>query len=246
MKIDLVVEITVDSVKSAVNAELGGADRVELCQDLALGGTTPSYGLLKGVISDCNLPIVPIVRPRSGDFLYDSYEFEAMLYDVEMMKELGIKQIITGILTKSGKLDVPKMERLISHFYEDGVCLHRAFDMCADLEKTYEVAKKMGIQRILTSGGKRNAVDGIDNLKLLNELDGPVIVAGCGINSSNVQVFRENGIRQIHTSAKTLVKSKMTYVKDDVVMGGSTKGEEYSKYIAGIDAVKEVVNMFRK
>ncbi len=239
-----IIEITVDSVLSAKNAELGGASRIELCQDLALGGTSPSYGLIKAVMKDCSLPMVVLVRPRSGDFFYDDYEFDSMLYDIEMLKDVGVKEVITGALDADGNIDVKKMEAVKKVFGEEGVCIHRAFDMCRDLDKAYETATKLGIKRILTSGGKDSAIAGIDCLARLNALEGPDILAGAGVNAANALSFKERGIRQLHLSAKTSVPSAMRYKKDDVSMGTKSKGNEFDKLIADVEKIKEIVAVF--
>ncbi len=239
-----IIEITVDSVLSAKNAELGGASRIELCQDLALGGTSPSYGLIKAVMKECSLPMVVLIRPRSGDFFYDDYEFDSMLYDIAMLKDLGVEEVITGALDADGNIDIKKMEAVKKVFGEEGLCMHRAFDMCRDLDEAYETAAKLGIKRVLTSGGKETAIEGIDSLARLNSLDGPDILAGAGVNAGNALAFKDRGISQLHLSAKTAIPSAMRYKKDDVSMGTKSKGNEFDKIIADIDKIKEIVSVF--
>ncbi len=246
MKKELIVEVSVDSVRSAINAEKAGADRIELCQDLLLGGTTPSYGLVKAVMNSSNLPIAVLVRPRAGDFYYDRYEFDSMLYDIEMLKDFGIKEIVTGVLEKDGKLDLAKMEKIIQVFGSDGVALHRAFDMCNDLEYNYKLASEIGIKRILTSGGKNTALEGLEMLKKLNELDGADILAGCGVNPSNARRFREAGLSQIHLSAKKRVPSEMEYFNPDVAMGAKSGDSEYDIFVSDYDTIKQVIKEFAK
>ncbi len=246
MKKELIVEVSVDSVRSALNAEKAGADRIELCQDLLLGGTSPSYGLVKAVMNSSNIPIAVLIRPRAGDFYYDRYEFDSMLYDIEMLKELGVKEIVTGALEKDGRLDVPKMEKIIQIFGTDGVALHRAFDMCNDLEYNYKLASELGIKRILTSGGKNTALEGLVMLKKLNDMEGAQILAGCGVNPDNARKFRQAGINQIHLSAKKRVASAMEYFNPDVAMGDKSGDSEYDIFVSDHDTIKEVIKEFTK
>ncbi len=243
---DYIVEVTVDSLDSAINAKNAGASRIEICADLSLGGTTASYGLLNAIIKNCDMPMLPIIRARAGDFLYSEYEYEAMLYDVEMMKDLGFKEIITGFLTLDGELDIARTTKVIELFDTGDVCLHRAFDMTRDLQKSFEIATKLGIKRILTSGGKDKAIDGIDVLSSLNKQGGADILAGSGVNISNVDEFKKAGIRQVHFSARGAVPSEMKYIKEGVAMGVGTKGHEYDKYVAKSSLIKELVEKFTK
>lgn len=237
-----VVEICVDRVKSALNAELAGAHRIELCQDLSVGGTTPSYGLIVSTMRKCQLPIAVMVRPRGGDFCYDAFEFSGMLDDIKMMKDLGVKEIVTGVLLPSGELDVDKMKIIIDAAKPMKVVLHRAFDMTKDLEKTLSQAKDLGITRILTGGGMQKASDGLDMLKCLLKQAGDVtIMPGSGINAENVTSFMEAGFTELHLSGKLAVDSKMEYRREGLSMGASSADLEYVIDEANIEKIEEVI-----
>ena len=158
----MILEVCVDSVESAVNAELGGADRIELCGDLIVGGITPSLALFDRIREKVNLPIHVLLRPRFGDFLYSEEEMEVLIRQAKMFAEAGADNLVIGCLTPDGRLDLEAMHRIIDAAKGTPVNLHRAFDMCRDLDEALEDAKKLGIISILTSGGYASALEGIE------------------------------------------------------------------------------------
>ena len=163
------LEICVDSVESAINAQKGGATRLELCSNLIIGGTTPTKSLFEEVRKNVNIPINVLIRPRFGDFLYSKYEIEIIKNEIRMFREMGADGIVVGILTKEGEIDLENMKSFISEAQNIPVTFHRAFDVCKNpLEAFYEL-KKIGVKAILTSGQEENCLKGKQLLKKLVE-----------------------------------------------------------------------------
>ena len=183
------LEVCVDSVRSAIAAEEGGADRIELCKSLVTGGISPGVTLLKQVKQYTGLPVRVLLRPRFGDFCSDSYELEEMKEDIVRYREAGADGIVTGLLTPEGNLDLPAMQDLLVAAEGMDVALHRAFDMCRDPFETLEQAVSLGCKTILTSGQKASAWEGRELLKkLVQQADGRIeILAGAGISPENIE-----------------------------------------------------------
>lgn len=219
----MIIEVCVDSLRSAQNAEKGGADRIELCQDLSLGGTTPSYGLILLTLQNLSLPVMVMIRPRGGDFCYNREEFSCMIEDIRLMKKLGVSGIVTGILTEDGEIDKKRMQHLIEEAEGMDITFHRAFDMTGDLFRALCDLEELGIRRVLTSGGRASALQGRDILKELvcrsRRVD---IMAGCGVNASNAVSLAEIGITELHLSGRQFLPSKMRFRNPQVSMGSSS------------------------
>lgn len=210
---DFQLEICANSIRSAVAAQKGGAHRIELCDNMAEGGTTPSYGMISLCKKLLSIPIFPIIRPRGGDFLYTDEEFEVMKTDVIDCREMGCQGVVTGILKTDGSIDTQRCAELIALAKPMQVTFHRAFDRCNDLEKGLEDVIALGCERILTSGGETNAYDGIPVLKILSKAAGRIgIMAGAGINEKNIaEIATKTGIKQFHSTAKSGVSSMMQF-----------------------------------
>ena len=161
------LEGCVDSYASGMAAFRGGADRLELCANLAIGGTTPSPSLFQQVRRDCSIPIHVLIRPRFGDFLYDPQELEEMYREIERFRDLGADGVVIGVLTPQGELDLDNMRRMIDCAGDLSVTLHRAFDMTRDPYKTLESAIALGCRTVLTSGQANSAYAGRDLLREL-------------------------------------------------------------------------------
>ncbi|MBQ9166496.1 MAG: copper homeostasis protein CutC [Oscillospiraceae bacterium] len=217
-----VLEVCVGSAASAVNAQKGGGDRVELCSNLIIGGTSPSLALVKQVKYYTDLKIRVLLRPRFGDFCYDRYELEEMKELAQAYAELGVDAIVTGMLTPDGELDLEAMRAIKSVIGDTTLALHRAFDMCQDPFKTLEEAVSLGVGTILTSGQKNSAWEGRELLKeLVTKSAGRIeILAGAGIGPSNIeQLARYTGARAFHMSGKLVKDSRMAFRRSDVSMG---------------------------
>ena len=217
------IEACVDSYASVMAAARGGADRLELCANLAIGGTTPSLSLFRQVRRDCGVPVNVLIRPRFGDFLYDEAELEEMGEEIEAFRDLGANGVVIGVLTREGALDEEAMGRLARRANGMDVTLHRAFDMTCDPFAALEAAVRLGCRTILTSGQERDAAAGRDLLReLQSRAAGRIdIMAGCGVKKDNIQLIHDcAGITSFHTTGrKAPVDSGMVYRKSTVSMG---------------------------
>lgn len=226
-----ILEICANSATSCIEAELGGASRVELCAGIPEGGTTPSYGEIKTAKEKCSIDINVIIRPRGGDFLYSPEEIQSMLYDIEMAKQLGVHGVVIGCLTKEGDVDTELLHKLVTVAKPElSVTFHRAFDVCRDPFTALEQIIGAGCDRILTSGQQSNAVKGIPLLTELVKRAGNriIIMPGCGVRENNIaEIEAATGAKEFHTSARSIVHSKMEYRNENVPMGSSAPTSEF-------------------
>jgi copper homeostasis protein len=199
-----ILEICVESVADAVAAERGGADRIELCVDLACGGVTPDAPLMRAARKQVGIPIHVLVRPRAGNFCYSDREIENMRQEIDIAGEIGLNGIVLGVLDSERKVDRERTHALVHRAHPMPVTFHRAFDQCPDLTAALGAVIETGSKRILTSGGTSCAADGVVNLKHLvqHAQDRIVIMPGGGIRHGNVERILQTGVREIHTSLK--------------------------------------------
>ncbi|WP_195983708.1 copper homeostasis protein CutC [Clostridium sp. D33t1_170424_F3] len=216
-----ILEVCVDSIASAEAAMRGGADRLELCTGLVVGGLTPSLSFLHQVKERTDMRTHVLVRPRFGDFCYTDDEFAVMLEEISALAQAGADAIVTGFLLPDGNLDLVKMEKVRALCKSCCVTLHRAFDVCADPRRALEEAKSLGIDTILTSGQQNSAVEGAALLQELVKQAGPVeILVGGGVKPENLrELALKTGARSFHLSAKKEKDSAMRYRKAGVSMG---------------------------
>ncbi|MBE7178202.1 MAG: copper homeostasis protein CutC [Mucilaginibacter polytrichastri] len=226
------LEVCANNYTSAFAAQNGGANRVEFCENLADGGTTPSYGQIALAKKNLTIKIYPIIRPRGGNFLYSEEEFEIMKTDIEQFKNLGCDGIVFGILTADGHIDTARCRELLERAAPLPATFHRAFDVCADPMQALEDIIRLGFERILTSGQKPTAIEGIDLIKsLVKKAAGRIaIMAGSGVNEQNVQqLIRETGVQEVHSTAKAVVPGGMQFHHPDVSFSAHPReGVEYS------------------
>ena len=197
----ITIEACVDSVASAIAAERGGAHRLELCASLAEGGTTPSLGMFREVVTAVKIPVFPIIRPRGGDFVYTTREVAVMVQDIEILKMVGAACFSLGALTEDGELDWLTNKILIKACGKLPVTLHRAFDRTENLQASLEAAKSLGFRRVLTSGGESSAPKGVETLAQLVKQAGKriTIMAGAGITPDNAaELIRTSKVKEIH------------------------------------------------
>jgi copper homeostasis protein len=227
----VLIEVCVDSVASAVAAERGGAARVELCSDLMEGGVTPSAGLIEAVRDKISIGLQVIVRPRGGDFCYEPEEFEIMQKDVALAKGLGADSVVFGVLDANGRVDIPRTRELIDHARPMKVTFHRAFDMSADLFRSLDDVCATGADRLLTSGGEQDCLQGANTIAGLVEASrGRItIMAGGSIAHNNVaEILERTGVSEIHVGLSTPVASPMLYRNPRVSLG-KAPGREYQR-----------------
>lgn len=198
----MTIEICCGNLESAINAEAAGADRIELCAELAVGGITPSYGLIAEVVNQLSIPVFVLIRPRSGDFTYSDAEFEAMKKDIQICEKLGCSGIVSGILLENSEIDIPRTEELIRASKPLAFTFHRAFDWVPDPLQSLQHLEKMGANRVLTSGQQPKASQGLNLLKeLKNSAESITILPGAGITAENAGLFKHAGFNEIHSTA---------------------------------------------
>ena len=209
------LEVCVDSLASARAAKLGGADRLEFCSALAVGGLTPYADLLRQIKAELDLPVRCLMRPRAGDFLYTRDELELLCRQIETLRSAGADGFVIGALTPEGALDLPAMRTLLDACGGAPVTLHRCIDVSRDLCATYRAAAALGIDTVLTSGGAGSCRKGI------SQLAGPEVLIGAGVNAAVIDELRAAlpGARAFHASCKTMLESGMTFRREGVPMG---------------------------
>ena len=239
----MALEITVDNIESAINAEKGGADRIELCSNLQEGGVTPSLGLISHIKKTIGIGVYVLIRPRPGDFFYNSYDFEIMKEDIKQAKSAGADGIVSGILHRDGTIDNGRTSELIQLSSPLEFTFHRAFDVTPYPFSALEDIISVKAGRILTSGHKQKAMQGISELKLLKEKAGEriKIMAGSGINPENVQkIIYNTGIQEFHLSARQKIKSAVTYKNTEINLGGPADSDGYDVFVADPTIVNKV------
>ena len=237
---DYILEVCADSVESVLAAEEGGATRVELCQNLVIGGTTPGAKFFEEVRRHSKIRIHALIRPRFGDFCYTDYEYAVIREEVKMYRELGAEGVVIGILKPDGTLNMEQMEGLMEEAKGMSVTLHRAFDVCADPFAALEDAVKLRIDTILTSGQRNNCLEGAELLRELEKRSAGriYIQAGGGVNAEVIErLVPAAGIRAWHMSGKVTLDSEMRYRKDGVNMGLPSLSE-YEIYRTSAEKVR--------
>lgn len=241
------LECCVDSVESAVQAKKGGADRLELCSNLVIGGTTPTLALFRQIRKTVNIRIHALIRPRFGDFLYSRQELSVIEKEIDMFREAGAEGVVIGCLRPDGSLALEEMKQLMKHAGDMHVTLHRAFDMTSDPLKALEEAVELGIHTILTSGQRATCLEGIDTINELCRRAGNriTILAGAGINASAVEILlKQTPVRAFHMSGKRVLNSAMTYRNPYVSMGipGMSEYEIWQTDPDEIASVKRLIH----
>ena len=220
-----ILEVCVDSLASARAAIAGGADRLELCGALAVGGLTPYAELLKQIRAESDINIRCLMRPRAGDFLYTKEEIRMMAAQIENLRKLGANGFVLGCLTAEGELDGKAMEPLLEAAKGCGLTLHRCIDVSRDPCRTYLDAKELGIDTVLTSGAAGSCLQGMETigklLALRDTLQGPEVLIGGGVKASTIVALREHFPQAcaFHMSGKTDTESKMVFRREGIPMG---------------------------
>lgn len=206
----MLLEVCANSFQSAKNAEQSGANRIELCQELSVGGITPSYGLIKQVIENLKIKTFVLIRPRSGNFVYSDAEFKIMKDDIQLCKDLGCHGIVSGVLNPDNAIDLKRTQELVELSKPLPFTFHRAFDEVSNPKEALAQLIDLGVDRVLTSGQKSSAEEGLVLLTELNKIaNGRItILAGGGINSDNASKFKAIGLKEIHASASVKVEQE--------------------------------------
>ncbi len=236
----LVLEICIDSVESAIASQKGGADRVELCDNLLEGGTTPSAGTIALARKNIDIDMNVIIRPRGGDFLYSDVEFQVMEYDIEQAKQLGANGVVIGILNQDGSVDVERTRTLVELARPLSVTFHRAFDVSRDPFEALEALVNLGIDRVLTTGQESSALEGLDLITDLVQTaaDRIIIMPGGGTERSVQKVVAQTGVKEFHLLGTMSVDSPMRHRNPRVFMGGELRPPEFTRLVTDANRVR--------
>lgn len=241
----ITVEICIDSVEGGIAAEQGGAQRVELCDNLVEGGTTPSYGTIELALERINIDVNVMIRPRGGDFCYSDVEFEIMKRDVITAKKLGANGIVLGLLNPDGSIDVERTRELVDLANPLSVTFHRAFDMTNDPYAALEDLIGLGVDRVLTAGLDESVMEGIDLIAELVEKAGDriIIMPGGNITERNIKkILEQTRAREVHFAAMVTVDSQMTHRNPVPYMGSAFRASEFALSRTGADLVRGRIN----
>ena len=246
---DYKIEICANSVASCLEAQKGGAYRVELCAGIPEGGTTPSYGEIAVARELLNIKLNIIIRPRGGDFLYSDVEHKTMLHDIEIAKKLGVDGVVIGCLKADGTIDMERNRELIAAAEGMSVTFHRAFDMCKNPFESLEQIIALGCDTLLTSGQQPTAIEGISLLSQLVEKAGDriIIMPGSGVNENNIAILAdETKAKEFHFSAREPIDSKMEYRNPDLKMGGAVvEIDEFVNNVTAAEKVKRTIDKLK-
>lgn len=226
----MTIEIVVYNIESALRAQEGGADRIELCDNPAEGGTTPSFGTIEAVRQNVNMDVYVMIRPRGGDFHYSNYEFHCMKRDIDQCQKISVDGVVFGILNEDGSLDKKRCKELIDRARPLKVTCHRAFDMTRDPFEALEDCIEVGFHRILTAGHQTTALKGVDLIaQLIEKANGRIaIMPGSGVNENTVEeLVRTTKATEIHFSATAFRESVMQYRNQAIAGMGSDEGSEF-------------------
>lgn len=238
----MLLEVCAFNLQSSIIAEHVGAKRVELCENPLDGGTTPSYGTIKQTREKIGISLYPIIRPRGGNFFYDEEEFAIIKQDILLCKQLGCDGISTGVHLQNGEIDTERLKRIVEWAYPMGVTCHRVFDATPDPFKALEEIIDCGCERILTSGQKSTAPEGIGMLaELVQRADGRIIVMpGAGVRSSNIEsLIKGTGATEFHTSARIAAPDPVTFRNPAIADAGNW-------YIANEEELKKILDILNK
>ncbi|MFT7033820.1 MAG: copper homeostasis protein [Cyclobacteriaceae bacterium] len=242
------LEICANSVQSCINAQEGSADRVELCDNLWEGGTTPSAGTIKLARQTIDIGLFVIIRPRGGDFLYSNIEFEVIKEDIKMAIDLGANGIVSGILDADGLVDKERTSQLVELCGDLPFTFHRAFDLTSDPYQALEDIIDCGAKRILTSGLQPSVPKGMKMLKKINKkADGRIVIMpGGGINENNaMEIVEKTGCTEFHMSGKVVEDGKMNFRNHSLKLNGVPEMAEYGITVSDVDKILQVRSVLR-
>lgn len=243
------LEICCFTAESALKAAQAGAHRIELCDNIAEGGTTPSYATIDWVVKQLQIPVNVIVRPRGGDFLYSDTEYHLIKEDIAQIKKLGANGIVIGFLTPTGDIDLQRTAEVIGLAAPMEITFHRAFDMCHDPFIALEQLKALGVNRILTSGGYANAEKGAHTIaQLVQKANNEIIVMpGSGITDKNLSnLIHLTQANEYHSSAKIFIDGGMQFRNNNVSMSGNNAPDEFRHISVDASQIKKMLNVLNE
>ena len=239
------LEICVDNIESAIEAQNAGADRIELCNDLVEGGTTPGLGTISSARRNLAIGLHVIIRPRGGDFLYSVLDYDIMRRDIDSCGKYGVDGVVLGILLPDGTIDIDRTAKLVELARPMSVTFHRAYDMCKDPFKGLEDVIATGADRLLTAGQKNRVEEGVGLInQLIRQADKKIIIMpGSGINLSNItQIAVRTGAKEFHLTGRKVIDSEMVYRKENISMGGTSGIPEFSRKVADPDMIRSIIS----
>lgn len=244
---EIAVEVCAYSLFSCLAADRAGADRVELCASPYEGGTTPSTGLVKRVLADTTLEVHAMLRPRGGDFCYDVTEKQTILAEASDLVAAGVHGLVVGALLPNGDLDIDFLKEVKRVASGVELTCHRAIDVARNPLEVMENLIHLGFARILSSGQKDKAMDGIEALaEMVERADGRIqIMAGSGVNPQNCTFFKQIGVNAIHLSARTVRNSLMEYRRPGISMGGVSEISEFEVAVASEEIIRQAIQQIR-
>jgi copper homeostasis protein len=248
MTMNFSLEICVDNLESAIEAQNAGANRIELCNNLSEGGTTPGFGTISSARNNLDIGLHVIIRPRGGDFLYTDLEYEIMRRDIDTCGACGVDGIVIGLLESNGNIDIDRTSRLIEIARPMSVTFHRAFDMCKDPIRGLEDVITAGADRILTSGQMNKAEDGLELIRqlILQAGNRIIIMPGSGINESNiVHIASTTGAKEFHLTGSKVIESEMTFRRQNISMGGTFNADEFSRKVVNPEIVSKIIKTLK-
>lgn len=243
------LEVCLDSAESAVIADKAGADRVELCENLFGGGTTPSAGTIKVTRESVALGLHVIIRPRPGDFCYTDTEFKVMLEDIRYCRDQGVDGVVIGVLNKDGTVDKERNAALIKEAGTMSITFHRAFDVTTDPYQALEDIIELGCHRILTSGQEASVLEGSELIRdIIKKADGRIIIMpGGDITERKLQkVIKETGASEFHIYLDMEKESVMKHCPDHVYMGGLLRKPEFMNSYSSSSRIATVLSSLHK
>lgn len=244
---EIAVEVCAYSLYSCLATDRAGADRVELCASPYEGGTTPSTGLVKRVLADTTLEVHAMLRPRGGDFCYDVTEKQTILAEASDLVAAGVHGLVVGALLPNGDLDIDFLTEVKRVAAGVDLTCHRAIDVARNPLEVMENLIHLGFARILSSGQKDKAMDGIEALaEMVERADGRIqIMAGSGVNPQNCTFFKQIGVNAIHLSARTVRNSLMEYRRPGISMGGVSEISEFEVALASEEIIRQAIQQIR-
>ena len=243
------LEACVDSVESALSAQAGGADRVELCDNLLEGGTTPSAGVIGLCCARLEIPVHVLIRPRGGDFVYSDLELDVMRRDIAVAREHGARGVVFGVLLPDGSIDVPRTRSLIAAARPLAVTFHRAFDFTADPDRALDDLIALGVDRVLTSGQAPTALEGTGILaRLVRRAAGRIaIAAGGGLSEENMlAVIEQTGVPEVHVRATALLESPVAYRPTHLTLLKQPLPNAYDRAVTDPERIRRLTLLLAK